>query len=530
MRTVTMGPPTLDGIDADLLGVTVRPGGEPSGAAGHVDEWLGGALARCLEEGSFRAEADEVQLFAPGDRGRPAVVAVGVGEGDLDAERVRRAAGSVSREARRRGAEALAFAVPPDAGRDPADAVRAAAVGVTLGDWSFDGLRGSDAAKGWRRNPRPSRAVLFAGGSRGGDGAVGERTGAADDLDGAAARGRKIAEAQNFARDLAFQPANVVTPQHLAGRARDLAERHGGLEAEVWGPERLRKEGFGALLAVARGSEEPPRFIRLTYLPPGAPERTPPSGGTGDGSDTVPTYVLAGKGVTFDAGGISLKPSEGMGDMKYDMSGAAAVLGALRAAAELSLPVRVVGLVPATENLPSGDALKPADVIRGVSRKSIEIISTDAEGRLILSDTLSHAATYRPDAVVDVATLTGGCIVALGHHAAGLLTDDDALADALIGAGERTGERLWRLPLWDAYREQLDSEIADVKNTGGKGASTVTAAWFLKEFVGSYRWAHLDIAGTAWAEKASPVQPEGATGFGVRLLAEWLLTESRDGR
>ena len=522
MRTITMGPPTLDGIDADVLGVTVRPGRELSGAAARVDEWLDGALARCLEEGSFRAEADEVQLFPTGDRDRPAVVAVGVGTGEVGGERVRRAAGTVSREARGRAADTFAFAVPRAAGTDQAHAVRAAAVGVTLGDWSFDGLRDRDGAKGWRRNPRPGRAVLFAGGT----GA--DRDGGADDLDGAAAQGRKIAEAQNFARDLAFQPANVVTPRHLAGRARDLAERYDALEAEAWGPERLREEGFGALLAVARGSEEPPRFITLNYLPPEAPERTPPSGGTDD--DGIPTYVLAGKGVTFDAGGISLKPSEGMGDMKYDMSGAAAVLGAVRAAAELSLPVRVVGLVPATENLPSGGALKPADVIRGVSRKSIEIISTDAEGRLILSDTLSHAARYRPDAVVDVATLTGGCIVALGRHAAGLLTDDDGMADALIGAGERTGERLWRLPLWDAYREQLDSEIADVKNTGGKGASTVTAAWFLKEFVGSYRWAHLDIAGTAWAEKATPLQPEGATGFGVRLLAEWLLSESRAGR
>lgn len=513
----TRRPP--EETEVELLGVTVRPGAPPSGAAAEADGWLGGALGRCLEDGSLGAEADEVQFFAPGDRGRPAVVAVGVGEGDPDAERIRRAAGSVAREARRRTAGSFAFAVPRTDAVDPGTAVQAAAEGATLGDWSFEGLR--DEGRGWRKNPRPDRAVLHVGGN-------------AADADAAAERGRTLAEAQNWARDLAFQPANVVTPEHLAERARELAEGRDGLEVEAWGPDRLRREGFGALLAVARGSDEPPRFITLEHRPSGPPRAgggAGPSGGASGGPgeggpDDLPTYVLAGKGVTFDAGGISLKSSGGMEDMKYDMAGAAAVLGVLRAVSELSIPARVVGLVPATENLPSGRALKPGDVIRGVSGTSIEIISTDAEGRLILSDTLSWADRYEPDAVVDLATLTGGCIVALGHHASGLFTDDDGLADEFARVGDRAGERLWRLPLWDVYRKQLDSDIADIRNTGGKGASSVTAAWFLKSFVGDYRWAHLDIAGTAWAEEASPYQPEGATGVGVRLVTEWLRSEA----
>ncbi|MFB6240646.1 MAG: M17 family metallopeptidase, partial [Gemmatimonadota bacterium] len=263
------------------------------------------------------------------------------------------------------------------------------------------------------------------------------------------------------------------------------------------------------LLAVARGSQEEPRFIVLEH-DPGAGDERP--------------VVLAGKGVTFDSGGISLKPSEGMEDMKFDMGGAAAVLGALRAAAALELPRRVIGLVPSAENLPSGSALKPSDVIRGVSRTSIEVINTDAEGRLLLSDTLSWACReLDPAAVVDLATLTVGCVVALGHEASGLMSNRDGLAERLRQAGERTGERAWRLPLWEPYREALDSEIADIRNSAGKEASAITAGWFLRSFVDEdVPWAHLDIAGTAWTEEDRPYHRKGPTGVGVRLLLEWL--------
>ncbi|MDX1396006.1 MAG: leucyl aminopeptidase, partial [Gemmatimonadota bacterium] len=244
----------------------------------------------------------------------------------------------------------------------------------------------------------------------------------------------------------------------------------------------------------------------------------------GEGRDP---FVVVGKGVTFDAGGISIKPAAGMEDMKYDMSGAAAVIGIMVAAAALGIPQRVIGLIPATENLPSGNAVKPGDVIRGLSGKSIEVINTDAEGRLILSDALTYAQRLSPRAIVDMATLTGACVIALGHHALALLTPSDELAEQLRTAGETADERVWRLPLWSEYRKQLDSDIADIKNTGGRPAGTVTAAWFLRDFVDDgVEWAHLDIAGTAWAEEARGWQPKGAVGVGVRLVHEWLRARS----
>jgi len=234
-----------------------------------------------------------------------------------------------------------------------------------------------------------------------------------------------------------------------------------------------------------------------------------------------------GKGVTFDSGGLSLKTPPSMEAMKYDMSGAAAVLGALRAIAGLELKANVVGLIPAVENMPSGHAVRPGDVIGSRSRKTIEVLNTDAEGRLILADALNYAARFQPEAVIDIATLTGACVVALGHHAIGLLGNDQDLADEIRAAGLRSGERVWQLPLWEEYRELLKSEIADIKNTGGRSAGTITAAMFLREFAGSAPWAHLDIAGTAWAEKAAPYQTVGPTGVGVRLFTEWVRGRAR---
>ncbi len=485
---VASGPPGV--LDVEALAVCVAADGELRGAAREADGWLDGALARALRQGAFRGKDDEVAFLPVGDETRPHVVAVGLGEdGDPGAEEVRRAAGRAVREARRRRLGSLALSLPETPSPGSADRVQAAAEGLVLGDWSFDELRGEEARR--ERPGPPPRAVVHA-------------VDPPPDAGTAADRGRRIAEAQNFARGLVARPANVATPSFLAARAEELAEAF-GLEVQSWGPEKLRQEGFGALLAVARGSREEPRFLILRH----------------EGADGAP-HVLVGKGVTFDSGGISLKPAKGMEDMKYDMAGAAAVLGALRAAADLGLERRVVGLVPATENLPSGSALKPGDVIRGVSGTSIEVVNTDAEGRLILSDALAWASRLRPRAVVDLATLTGSCVVALGHHAMGLMSPDDDLARALEEAGERAGERAWRLPLWDPYGEQLESEIADVKNSGGRPAGAITAGMFLKTFVDGPPWAHLDIAGTAWAEEEGPYQPEGATGVGVRLLVEWL--------
>lgn len=232
--------------------------------------------------------------------------------------------------------------------------------------------------------------------------------------------------------------------------------------------------------------------------------------------------VLVGKGITFDSGGISIKPAERMEDMKFDMSGAAAVLGAVQAIAELKLPVHLVALIPSTENLPSGRSMKPGDIIRSHLGKTIEIVNTDAEGRLILADALSYARRYRPRAILDAATLTGACVIALGHHAIGLMGNDDALVEEVRSAGERAGERCWPLPLWDDYRPQIDSTFADLKNTGGRPAGTITAGLFLKEFVGDVPWAHLDIAGTAYRDEAAPYLRKGATGAPTRLFVEWV--------
>ncbi|HOP41443.1 MAG TPA: leucyl aminopeptidase [Geobacteraceae bacterium] len=317
---------------------------------------------------------------------------------------------------------------------------------------------------------------------------------------------RLLCEAVRFARDLVSQPGNVATPSWLAEKALEMAALF-DIPCHVWDREEIERHGMAALLAVARGSRRQPRFVTFEYR------------GAAGGKKPV---VLVGKGITFDSGGISLKPREGMERMKNDMAGAAVVMGVMMAAASLKLPVNLVGLIPLAENLPDGNACKPGDVIRSLSGKTIEVVNTDAEGRLVLCDALHHALNYRPAAIIDVATLTGACVVALGNLATGLLSNDDALARSLRKAGAATGESVWQLPLWEEYGDLLKSDIADMKNSGGPPAGTITAAWFLKNFVGTTRWAHLDIAGTAWEEKGRHYLPKGATGTGVRLLVEYL--------
>jgi len=310
-----------------------------------------------------------------------------------------------------------------------------------------------------------------------------------------------------LARDLVSHPGNVATTGYLAAAAHALAERH-GLTCRVLERDELEKLGMNALVAVGKGSAEPPRLIVLEYHGGESKERP---------------QVLVGKGITFDSGGISLKPGAGMEEMKTDMAGAAAVLGALEAAAGLRLPVNLVGIIPTAENMPDGRAYKPGDVITSLSGLTIEITNTDAEGRLVLCDALYYARTnYRPAAMIDLATLTGACVVALGHEASGLMGTDRQLLRNLQRAGERCGERVWELPLWDEYGEVMKSDIADVKNAGSRDGGSITAGWFLKQFIGTTRWAHLDIAGTAWSEKPRPCSPKGATGVGVRLLIEYL--------
>lgn len=320
----------------------------------------------------------------------------------------------------------------------------------------------------------------------------------------AAARGAAIGRGMNLARHLGDLPANYLTPTGLAERAQALAADHERLEVEILDEEALRELGMGALLAVTAGTEEPARFIVLRYQ--------------GAGEDQAP-QVLVGKGVTFDSGGISLKPGAKMDEMKYDMCGAASVLGTLQAVAELELELNVVGLIAAAENMPSGRASRPSDVVTSMAGKTIEILNTDAEGRLLLCDALTYAGRFQPAAVIDIATLTGACVVALGHHATAVYSNQEALGQALLAAGETAGDRGWPMPLWDDYQKQLDSNFADLANVGGPEGGSVTAACFLARFAEDYHWAHLDIAGTAWR----PGTKKGATGRPVAMLSQYLI-------
>lgn len=321
-------------------------------------------------------------------------------------------------------------------------------------------------------------------------------------------QGAAVAEGMALTRDLGNLPANVCTPSYLANTAKKLG-KHYDFKVEVFDRSGIEKLGMGSFLSVAQGAVEPPRFIVMHYK--------------GGKAKDAP-IVLVGKGITFDTGGISLKPGEGMDEMKYDMCGAASVLGTFKAIAAMKLPLNVIGLIPSTENMPAGNATRPGDVVTSMSGQTIEILNTDAEGRLILCDALTYAERFKPAAVVDIATLTGACIIALGHQTSGLMANDDALAAELLAAGQDAGDRAWQLPIFEEYQEQLKSNFADMANIGGRPAGSITAACFLARFTKAYKWAHLDIAGTAWKSGAD----KGATGRPVPLLTRFLIERTQD--
>lgn len=317
------------------------------------------------------------------------------------------------------------------------------------------------------------------------------------------AYGKAVAQGVALAKDLGNLPPNICTPTYLGETALAMGKTH-GFHVEVLDKKAIEKLGMGAFLGVAQGSEEPPKFIILQHL---------------KGKKSQKPVVLVGKGITFDTGGISLKPGADMDEMKYDMCGAASVLGTFETIGQLNLPMNVIGLIPACDNMPSGRATRPGDILTSMSGQTIEVLNTDAEGRLILCDALTYAERYEPSAVVDIATLTGACVIALGHHASGLYSNKDALAKELLVAGERAQDRAWQMPLWDEYQPQLDSRFADMANIGGRAAGSVTAACFLSRFAKKYDWAHLDIAGTAWKSG----KDKGGTGRPVPLLSEFLI-------
>ncbi len=417
------------------------------------------------------------------------VLLLGAGKrSEFDLEATRRFSGHAVRAAESVGVSGLTAYLGSHVS---ADAVQAATEGAVLAAWRFTEMKSPDEDDG------PVDVSDF------------EVMVDPEDLDAGEAgvhAGGAVGRAANFARTLQSRPGNVATPSHLADEASRMAGER-GLEVTILGPEELEAERMYALLAVAQGSDQEPRLIVLRH---------------NGGSDGEAPLVLVGKGLTFDAGGISIKPAKGMEEMIFDMSGGAAVIGAMQAVAELNVPLNVVGIVPSSENLINGRAMKPGDIIRSREGKTIEVVNTDAEGRLILADALSYAQTFNPAAIVDCATLTGSIVIALGHHAAGVFGTDDDLVDELRDAGDRSGERCWPLPLWDDYRRQIDSEVADLVNIGGRPGGSITAACFLKEFVGECSWAHLDIAGTAYGEGKLSYQRKGAAGFPTRLLVDWV--------
>lgn len=462
-----------------------------------VDRALGGQIREVVRGGDFTGRAGEtLALFGHG-RGAPRrVLLIGLGEETkLDADAVRLAAGRAVQGAKARRARSIAFALPASTRLRAADAARAAAEGAVLGAFRADRWKTAknDAA------PSLARVTLIV-----------ERAADLRAAREAASLGVGVAECQNVARALSNEPANLLPPAQLAAEARKIA-REVGLRCRVLEVPELRRRKMGALLAVGQGSANPPRLVVLEHVPKGR-------------ARTRSTVCLIGKGITFDSGGISIKPAAGMHEMKHDMSGAAAVVGALRAAALLELPVHVVGVIAAAENMPGGRAYRPGDVLTAMSGQTIEIQNTDAEGRLVLCDAIHFAKTeYEPEAIVDLATLTGACVIALGSYASGLFTNHDALGETIREAGVRCGERAWPMPCADEHREAMKSQIADLKNvSGSRDAGASMAAGFLAAFVGDTPWAHLDIAGTAYTSKPGPCQPFGATGFGVRLLVEVL--------
>ena len=458
-----------------------------SGGPGPASSARDRAFGRLVSESGFRGASNETVLLPHQGRW---VLVVGLGKvKDLSLERVRQLAGTAAKVVRARGFTRLALPVLRERNLGAAsDAAQALTEGALLGLYRYDKLRQLPKHEAGRRIDAITLVV-----ERAGDVAAAKR---------GAAKAEVLAGAVSFVRDLINGPSNIVTPTYLAHQARALATQ-AKLKCRVIPFARLKRLGFGGIVGVAQGSNHPAQFIVLDYSPRGAKH----------------TFALCGKGITFDTGGISINPSSKMELMKYDMSGAAAVMGAIKAAAALKLPARIIGIIAATENMPSGTAQKPGDVLKTLSGKTVEVLNTDAEGRLVLADCLHYAKRFKPTATIDLATLTGACVVALGTEAIGLMTKDERLASRINQAGKATYERVWRLPLWDEYGPAMKSDIADLRNVTNTGeGGTITAGKFLEAFAEGMPWAHLDIAGTAWADKDKPYIPKGAVGLGVRLL------------
>jgi leucyl aminopeptidase len=479
-------------LDADLVVVPTTEGDSFADVPG-VAQVSGGELLAARARGSFSAKPFETMVLGTHGAGwrAPRLAFVGVGSpASCSTDTLRRVATTGALTARGHRLARIAILVRPRLGGEPEAVVQALAEGVLLANYDGASLKTSDHTPVWLDDVQ----IAAASGS--------------PSLEAALARGVVLGEATNVARELANEPGNRLTPREFAQRGAAIAAAD-GVGVEVLDEARMAELRMGLLLSIAQGSHEPPRLLVLRHEPAGAVSNV--------------TLGLVGKGITFDTGGISIKPAENMDKMKDDMSGGAAVIAAMAAIARLEVPVRCLGIVPMTENMPGGRAIKPGDVVTSAEGKTVEILNTDAEGRLVLGDALWYARQLGATHLVDLATLTGACVVALGKTTTGLFGRPQVWVDRVLEATRRAGDRSWPMPIFDDYKDLLKSEIADFTNTGGRAGGAITGALFIKEFAGDLPWVHLDIAGTAWAEEAKPYQPKGATGVGVRTLVELAL-------
>ncbi len=485
---------------AEVLVVTHCDGeGFQKQDVGQLNKALGGALSDVVQSKEFEGKPGEALLYhTQGKVPAKRVLLIGLGKKkDLTLDGLRQAMGHAVKRVRQTKAATYSVSVPATTpkGCSAVEVAQAMTEGATLGSYQFDVYRsenavGREISQMTLLTPLKGQVRQFAEGVR---------------------RGKATAEAAWFVRDLCNHPSNVMTPARIASEAKAIA-KHEGLALKILEQKDMEQLGMGALLGVARGSHEPPKFIILEYN--GAKRK-----------DERPV-VLIGKTITFDTGGISLKPAENMEHMKADMTGGAEVLASVRAAARLKLPLRLISILPVAENMPGGRAMKPGDIVTTLSGKTVEVQNTDAEGRLILADALAYAQRFNPAVVIDIATLTGACVVALGQFAIGMFGTDAKLKDQLRKSGQLSGERVWEMPLWDEYFEQLRSDVADMRNIGGRGGGMITAALFLSKFAGDGPWAHIDIASTDWSERERAYIPKGPTGIGTRLLLQFLIDRS----
>ncbi len=484
--TLAVAPLNFGALDTPLLVVPLGAAPTLGTDLQPVDAATGGALGRALTRRDFRGGRDETLHLSGGERGVQRVLLVGMGPATDRVSALRRAAAIAARAASRMGVGRLAFV----AGAADAEQVEAIGLGLNAGAWDFKELK-TPPSPDEERAPLREATILATD---------------ADARDAGLRTAVAIGEGHSLARRLGMLPGNICTPDYLAETARDIAKRH-GMQVTVLGRAEMQQEKMGSFLCVAQGTTQDPKLIVLEHR---------------KGAKDAQPIALVGKGLCFDSGGISIKPAQGMEWMKFDMCGAAGVLGAMEAIGRLELPVNVVGLIGSTTNMPSGEAVKPGDVVQASNGKFIEIINTDAEGRLVLADVLAYAKRFSPSAVIDAATLTGACVIALGHTATGVMGSDDALVQEVLNAGKRSGEPGWPLPLWEDYKELIKSDVADIKNSGGRPAGTITAAMFLREFAEGYPWVHLDIAGTAYTESDLGTVPRGPTGVPVGTFVEFV--------